>query len=222
PTRAGQPYTFKYLVTEAMPDGPCKHSIREGDQLLSIDGHDVSVMDLAELVLQARGREDQEPRCTLLGALARTFSRQLDPVRRLMGFKVMPRAGRGSRAHIRVLRCKKDGRQVVKDILLTRGNWVGMFDDAARNGGTDSHGTADSDRVGILTWLRDLQRSPERQVQEMTSEAAAESLAANEPEDERVCRICQCSEDEAPEFGKLFTPCLCRGTMRFVHHVRCP
>ena len=222
PTRAGQPYTFKYLVTEAMPDGPCKHSIREGDQLLSIDGHDVSVMDLAELVLQARGREDQEPRCTLLGALARTFSRQLDPVRRLMGFKVMPRAGRGSRAHIRVLRCKKDGRQVVKDILLTRGNWVGMFDDAARNGGTDSHGTADSDRVGILTWLRDLRRSPEREGQEMTSEAGAESLAANEPEDERVCRICQCSEDEAPEFGKLFTPCLCRGTMRFVHHVRCP
>ena len=38
-------------------------------------------------------------------------------------------------------------------------------------------------------------------------------------DDERVCRICQCSEEEVPEYGKLFSPCLCRGTMRYIHQV---
>ena len=67
----------KYFVTEAMADGPCKHSVREGDQLLSIDGRDVSEMSLHEFIIEARGR----PRCTL----AQSLSNRLDPLRRLLG-----------------------------------------------------------------------------------------------------------------------------------------
>ncbi|BGP28616.1 hypothetical protein JCM10296v2_000352 [Rhodotorula toruloides] len=36
------------------------------------------------------------------------------------------------------------------------------------------------------------------------------------PADEKMCRICFAGEDEE-ESGKLFSPCLCRGTSRYVH-----
>ncbi|BGP36552.1 Vacuolar protein sorting-associated protein 13 [Rhodotorula kratochvilovae] len=36
------------------------------------------------------------------------------------------------------------------------------------------------------------------------------------PQDDRMCRICFSGDDE-DEMGKLFSPCLCRGTSRHVH-----
>lgn len=37
--------------------------------------------------------------------------------------------------------------------------------------------------------------------------------AAQEEEDERICRVCFCGE----EAGRLFVPCRCRGSMKYVH-----
>lgn len=40
------------------------------------------------------------------------------------------------------------------------------------------------------------------------------------PEDDleaKTCRICFGGELEDPELGRLFSPCVCRGTSRFVH-----
>ena len=36
---------------------------------------------------------------------------------------------------------------------------------------------------------------------------------AQEEEDERICRVCFCGE----EAGRLFVPCRCRGSMKYVH-----
>ena len=94
---------YRYVVTEAAADGPCKRCVARGDQILSIDGHDVDEMDLNAFISEARGR----PRFNL----ATTISNQLDPLRRLAGMHPSPRTGRGSRAHLRIARTKKDGRR---------------------------------------------------------------------------------------------------------------
>lgn len=58
---------------------------------------------------------------------------------------------------------------------------------------------------------------PERIAEPVNEEARKDAGegAQNEPrvpQDERLCRICFDGEDE--ELGKLFSPCLCRGTVR--------
>ncbi|GAA97886.1 uncharacterized protein L969DRAFT_96266 [Mixia osmundae IAM 14324] len=57
-----------------------------------------------------------------------------------------------------------------------------------------------------------------------TQQGPIEPTVASEPgpdssEQERVCRICFCSDSDSPELGPLFSPCLCRGTMSSVHTV---
>ncbi|TNY20268.1 hypothetical protein DMC30DRAFT_263120 [Rhodotorula diobovata] len=37
------------------------------------------------------------------------------------------------------------------------------------------------------------------------------------PQDDRVCRICFGGADDEEELGRLFSPCVCRGTSRHVH-----
>ncbi|GAA5952647.1 hypothetical protein JCM21900_006059 [Sporobolomyces salmonicolor] len=52
--------------------------------------------------------------------------------------------------------------------------------------------------------------------EDKSGEARAEEVAEEgTATEERICRICFDGED--PELGKLFSPCLCRGTARFVH-----
>jgi len=44
------------------------------------------------------------------------------------------------------------------------------------------------------------------------------SLPDPQPNDEKTCRICFSTEDESDEsLGRLFSPCLCKGTMKYVH-----
>ncbi|EJU01185.1 hypothetical protein DACRYDRAFT_116975 [Dacryopinax primogenitus] len=40
------------------------------------------------------------------------------------------------------------------------------------------------------------------------------------PEDDRMCRICFGGVDDEPEMGRLIRPCLCKGSVSFVH-VKC-
>ncbi|KAI9019739.1 hypothetical protein DFJ74DRAFT_707807 [Hyaloraphidium curvatum] len=37
------------------------------------------------------------------------------------------------------------------------------------------------------------------------------------PSEDKLCRICFGGVEEEPELGRLFSPCLCKGTMRYVH-----
>merc|ERR1711871_814997 len=46
---------------------------------------------------------------------------------------------------------------------------------------------------------------------------ADEATNAVDDVEEKLCRICQCTESEAPEMGKLFSPCKCKGSVRYVH-----
>ncbi|KAL8286760.1 hypothetical protein RQP46_004288 [Phenoliferia psychrophenolica] len=48
-------------------------------------------------------------------------------------------------------------------------------------------------------------------------DAAAAEAERPKPENDHMCRICFDGEDE--ELGRLFSPCQCRGTSRFVHVV---
>jgi len=85
--------------------------------------------------------------------------------------------------------------------------------------GADGGGVRDGDTIGFFEWLRDLRKGKEHGVEE-TAHASADThrSVSTEGVEKVVCRICQCSEEEAPEYGALFSPCLCRGTMRYIHH----
>jgi len=161
---------YKYMVTAAMADGPCKRSVNEGDQLLSIDGHDVEEMDLHAFILQARGRARL--------SVAEMLSTQFDPVRRALGMRVVPLTGRGSRALVKILRLKKDGRRQTRDVWLVRGNWNGIFDGVDNVGGqavgADGGGVRDGDTIGFFEWLRDLRKGKEHGVEE-TAHASADT-----------------------------------------------
>jgi len=225
-SEAGGPSSmYRYVVTEAMPDGPCKHRVAEGDQLMCIDGRDASEMDLSTLIHEARGR----PRLTV----AQTLSKLLDPLRRLLRMRVVPQSGRGSRVHLKFLRCKRDGRRQTRDVYLIRGNWNGMLDDEqdAENPTEPSANAAvrneSKDHISLFEWISDLRKGSREgssdgdAVERANAHGNSEgghARAGEAEEDERVCRICQCTEEEAPENGRLFSPCLCRGTMRYVHH----
>jgi len=63
----------------------------------------------------------------------------------------------------------------------------------------------------------------ESSAHEKENGAPASSGAHAEPdaeEDAPTCRICMQTAEEAPELGRLIRPCLCKGTMAFVH-VQC-
>ncbi|KAK9719442.1 hypothetical protein K7432_004778 [Basidiobolus ranarum] len=47
------------------------------------------------------------------------------------------------------------------------------------------------------------------------SEDTKEKIAAEE--EEKQCRICYGGLDDEPSFGKLISPCKCKGTMKYVH-----
>jgi hypothetical protein len=189
-------------------------------------------MDLCTLILEARGR----PRLTL----AQTLSKLLDPLRRLCGVRGVPLTGRGSRVHLRFLRCKRDGRRQTRDVYLIRGNWSGVLDDTldpenlAGASGNAAGRNESRERISLFEWFNDLRKGarfegssdgdaaaerPDAQGNAAFGHAQAGGISGERgAEDERVCRICQCTEEEAPESGELFSPCLCRGTMRYIHH----
>ncbi|GAA5909207.1 hypothetical protein JCM8208_003411 [Rhodotorula glutinis] len=57
----------------------------------------------------------------------------------------------------------------------------------------------------------------EPQEEEERGEGTAETQA---PVDDRICRICFGGAEDEEELGRLFAPCVCRGTSRHVH-VKC-
>jgi hypothetical protein len=187
--------TYRYVVTDAVADGPCKRSVVPGDQILSIDGHDVDGMDINAFIGEARGR----PRCNV----ATSMLNQLDPLRRLIGMRPTPRSGRGSRALLRIARTKKDGRRQTRDVWLIRGNWMGMLEDrpdgAAEAAGAGGARARPDDKISLVQWLRDLLAAPPPDADaaaDPTGQAPAggAAAAADDGADERLCRICQCSE----------------------------
>ena len=173
--------SVRYVITEAMPDGPCRHSVLVGDELLCIDGVQLQSLSLDLVLKLAYG----DPKLSLAQRVA-------EYVWGCWGGDVPKRCGRGSRTHLRLLRKRKDGRKCSKDVWLVRGKWEGMsyLDASAKL----SVGDAQEEEA-----------------------AGLDEQVPVEEEDERVCRICQCTEEEAPEQGKLFSPCHCTGTMRYIH-----
>jgi hypothetical protein len=113
-------------------------------------------MDLCTLILEARGR----PRLTL----AQTLSKLLDPLRRLCGVRGVPLTGRGSRVHLRFLRCKRDGRRQTRDVYLIRGNWSGVLDDTldpenlAGASGNAAGRNESRERISLFEWFNDLRK----------------------------------------------------------------
>eukprot|EP00960_Hanusia_phi_P045117 757032-Hanusia_phi.AAC.7 len=167
-----------------MPDGPCRHSVQVGDELIGIDGVEVAGLPLEAVIKLAYG----DPAMSIA-------QRVVVAVSSWWGGGVPVLCGRGSRTHIRLLRRRKDGRRSSREVWLVRGKWEGIdwVEVAARASDGEEEGRGE--QTGLSDRVDD----------------------THEEDDERICRICQCSEEEAPEQGKLFSPCHCKGTMRYIH-----
>lgn len=92
----------------------------------------------------------------------------------------------------------------------------GAADDAPDSGHTRriSIASSEGDDDYVQQLLRPL---PERVAEPVNEEARKDAGEGAQdeprvPQDDRLCRICFDGEDE--ELGKLFSPCLCRGTVR--------
>jgi len=263
---AGTPREFRYLVGDVAGDGPLRHRVREGDELLAIDGVALARLDLAALAAACHG----QPRLSLAQHAAAAASRML-------GLSGAPRMGRGSHVTLTLLLVKRDGRRQRRDLVVVRGG--GFPQDGAPEAAGDAEvlayglgrraepagalaaARAGEDRgAGARLWgaFRAMWPAPEeaqqragrddkkdddkRMVQGLFARfqprawrgvgfpgevsvaggsnalaTAAGGSSATPIEDEPVCRICQCTEAEAAEQGRLFTPCRCKGTMRFIH-----
>ncbi|GJN91456.1 hypothetical protein Rhopal_004479-T1 [Rhodotorula paludigena] len=98
----------------------------------------------------------------------------------------------------------------------------GAADDAPDGSGHTrrvSTASSEGDDDYVQQLLRPLPERCAEPVHEETGKEAGEGVQDEPrvPLDDRLCRICFDGEDE--ELGKLFSPCLCRGTSRYVHSV---
>lgn len=181
----------RYFVSEVLSNGPSRKYVKQGDELLEIDGCDVTALDMKELLTIARGR-------VRLSVAQHIW----DALRQVFGTNMQPRVGRGSTVVLNLLR-RKEGKRKYKTVRIVRGNWFGRYDVV-------------EPQVEELP----VDEKKSKRLVEQAKETAIACAVCEEDEDEKVCRICQCSEEEAPEQGKLFSPCHCRGTMRYIH-VKC-
>jgi len=62
--------------------------------------------------------------------------------------------------------------------------------------------------------------APYRNAPDVTAEPTGVAGAAGATSAERQCRICLGGPQDEPELGRLFSPCRCKGTMKYVH-VQC-
>ena len=195
--KEGRKEGSRLVVTNVYSGGPSHRGVKVGDELLEIDGEDMSdKCNIPSLIAMIRSGGGH-------GRLS---------IAQRMAAALWPgnaRGGRGSPVELTLLR-RRDGRKKYKTITVVRGNWNGRYDAVLEPPPAAEALQAAASSAG---GRRRGKRATE-------SEAAIDEevghVHGDEDEDERVCRICQCSEEEAPEQGRLFSPCHCRGTMRCV------
>ena len=209
----------RFIVSDVYAGGPACKTVRVGDELLGIDGLETPGMTLPELVKAVRG--DKQPgRLSLAQRAYWTAASSL-------GAWWGSAGGRGSQVELSLLR-RKDGRKRHKNVSVTRGNWYGRYDPAVElQMAEDTAGSnpCRQGEVGVKHKRRKGSGGSDCDAPATDAATAAGCAAALDTsgageevdDDERVCRICQCTEEEAPEQGKLFSPCHCRGTMRYIH-----
>eukprot|EP00051_Salpingoeca_urceolata_P012704 m.157223 g.157223 ORF g.157223 m.157223 type:complete len:332 (+) comp17578_c3_seq1:53-1048(+) len=71
----------------------------------------------------------------------------------------------------------------------------------------------------IQTWARQLLQRRRRRGDGVDDNGHNDNRQqpAGQPDDEKMCRICFGVEQQDTLLGRLFSPCQCRGSMRFVH-----
>lgn len=193
-----------YVVTDVYTGGPASKSVRVGDEVVEVDGVEVGGVPLSGLVAAARGGR-RSGRLSVAQRLYWWWAARLG----LWGSG----GGRGTAADMLLLR-RKEGRKKYRKVTVVRGNWYGRYDPAPEACQTAAEPMSSRPVAGKT-------KGRKCEGAEAEAEFAAgryqSSNREETEEDERVCRICQCTEEESPEQGKLFSPCHCRGTMRFIH-----
>ncbi|KAI8052813.1 hypothetical protein BDF22DRAFT_743488 [Syncephalis plumigaleata] len=87
--------------------------------------------------------------------------------------------------------------------------------DGMENGGEDDDD--DDDEQATLRRRHPLGRSTTRQSTTLHDEQSSSDNNSNNSNNEQQCRICFAGPEESNVLGQLISPCLCKGTMRYVH-----